>query len=109
MVGLVLVLYVVIIASLVFFIVPFFFVLPRVCLAPYFFIYGDLKVGEAIAASWHSTKGHSKSIYGILIINVALALLFITIIGIPLRFTLELLTQDPLALFVLYLSQPKKD
>ncbi len=55
MLGLILVMYILLVVSFVFFIIPFFIVLPRLYLAPYFLIYNDSSVSQAIAASWHLT------------------------------------------------------
>jgi hypothetical protein len=64
-------------------VVPFFFVLPRLLLAPYFLI--DQKLGPIVALqrSWEATKGHAGKIWGIIGASLAMALLAVTIIGIP--------------------------
>ena len=67
-------------------IVPGVIVLPRIILAPYFLI--DRKLGplEAINVSWEATKGHSGKVWGTIGATVAIALLALTIIGIPFAF-----------------------
>jgi hypothetical protein len=64
-------------------VIPFFFVLPRLSLATYFLIDKDMGIIDAYKASWDSTKGHSGMIWGIIGAAIAMALLMITIIGIP--------------------------
>ncbi len=107
MTGLIIIMYVVLLASLVLLIIPFFFVLPRVYLAPYFLIYGDCNINEAIAASWHSTKGNMKKVYGIFGLDFLIALLFLTIIGIPFAIYFGLINSGSFALLTIYLSQKK--
>lgn len=107
MTGLLLVMDVIIVASFVLLVIPFFFVLPRVYLAPYYFVFADCNVNQAIAASWHSTKGNSKKVYGILLLDIAFALLFLTIIGIPFAIYWGIINSGSFAFITLYLSQPK--
>src|SRR5579884_2680703 len=72
-----------IIGSLVLLVIPFFFVFPRLTLASYFLVDKDMEVVEAYKASWHNTKGHIGKIYGVVGATIAMALLMVTIIGIP--------------------------
>ncbi len=74
---------VLLIASFVLFVIPFFFVLPRLFLASYFLIDKNLGPLEAIQASWDATKGHSGKIWGTIGAAIAMGLLMFTIIGIP--------------------------
>ncbi|HUB94040.1 MAG TPA: hypothetical protein VMB52_06065 [Verrucomicrobiae bacterium] len=69
--------------SLLLLIVPFFIVLPRLALAPFFLI--DKKQGpiKAISSSWTATKGHSGKIWGVFGATIAMALLILTVVGIP--------------------------
>ena len=83
MAGLLIVMDVVLAVSLLVLIIPFFFVLPRVYLAPYFLIANDSTVGDALSDSWNLTKGNCKKVYGLLGLDIAIALLVITIISIP--------------------------
>ena len=108
MTGVILVMDIVLVASFILLIIPFFFILPRVYLAPYFLIYGDCKVNEALAASWHSTKNNIKKVYGIIGLDLLIALLFITIIGIPFAIYFGLINSGSFALLTIYLSQQKK-
>lgn len=64
-------------------IVPFFFVYPRLVLAPYFLLDKNMGPIEAIKASWAQTKGHLSKLYGIYGAALLMGLLAITIIGIP--------------------------
>jgi hypothetical protein len=65
-------------------IVPFFFVFPRVILATYFQADNpDMDILDSIRASWDKTNGHVGKVYGIVGVNILMALLVITIIGIP--------------------------
>ena len=70
------------IVSVLLFIIPAFFVLPRIYLTLYFVIDKDMKPIEAIKASWNQTKGHVGKIYGIYGVNVLILLPVLTIIGI---------------------------
>jgi len=69
--------------SLLLLVVPFFFVLPRVLLAPFFLLDKDMGPYAAITASWDATKGHTGMIWGVIGATLAMALLMVTIIGIP--------------------------
>jgi len=69
--------------SLLLLVVPFFLVLPRVYLAPYYLFDRDLSPMEAIKASWAETAGHVGKVWGIIGVNILIALLVVTIIGIP--------------------------
>lgn len=64
-------------------IIPVFFVLPRLILAGYFLIDKQMGPLEAISASWNATKGHVGKVYGTIGVFILIALLCITIVGIP--------------------------
>jgi hypothetical protein len=64
-------------------IVPFFFVLPRLLLAPYFLVDQNLGPIEALKASWNQSKGHSGKVWGIIGASIVMLLPVLTIIGIP--------------------------
>jgi uncharacterized membrane protein len=72
-----------VIGSLLLFIIPFFFVFPRLIFTSYLVIDKDMKPTEAFKASWSMSKGHLGKVYGIAGANIAMALLVVTIIGIP--------------------------
>lgn len=69
--------------SLLLLIVPFFFVMPRLLLAPYNVVDKGAGPIEAIKQSWHMTRGHAGKVWGIIGASIAMALLALTIIGIP--------------------------
>ncbi len=101
MIGLELLIMFSLIGSFLLFIVPFFFVLPRLLMAEYFLIDKDMDVLEAYKASWHATKGHSGKVWGIIGASISMALLALTIIGIP--FAVYFLIMYSAAFAVLYL------
>ena len=74
---------IILMVSLVLFIIPFFIVLPRLALTPYFIVAEQMDPIEAIKASWTKTRGHSTKVWGILGANIVYCLLMLTIIGIP--------------------------
>ncbi len=69
-------------ASLLLFIVPFFIVMPRLILAPYFMIDKNLGIGESINKSWEQTKGHSLKVWGILGVTFLMAIACLLLVGI---------------------------
>jgi len=69
--------------SLLLLIVPFFFVMPRLSLANYFLVDQHMGVLKAYKASWRATKGYTVEPWSIYAVNVLIALLVLTIIGIP--------------------------
>ena len=83
MLGAVLLMYVLLSASILLLIIPFFFVLPRLALTPYFLVDNDLGPLQALKASWNDTRGYSAKVWGIIGVTVAFSLIAITIIGIP--------------------------
>ena len=64
-------------------VVPLFFILPRLALAQFFLFDKNMGVTESIKASWESTRGHVGKVWGIIGASLAMALLMLTIIGIP--------------------------
>lgn len=91
--------------SLVLFVVPFFFVLPRVVLAPYFLIDKGMGPFKAISTSWSTTKGHSGKIWGIIGATIVMALPMITIIGIPVAIYFLFMYQAATSLAYLYITK----
>ncbi len=79
-------LYVILAVSLILFIIPFFIVLPRITLAPYFVVAENLDPFDAIKASWEKTRGHSSKVWGIIGATIVYMLLMLTIVGIPFAF-----------------------
>ncbi len=86
--------------SILLLIIPFFFVYPRLVLAFYFLADKNMGVIEAYKASWNNTKGHIGKVWGIIGASIAMALLSITIIGIP--FSIYFLIMYSAAFAVLY-------
>ncbi len=81
-------------------IVPGIILLPRLIFAPYLLV--DKKLGplEAMSKSWEISKGHSGKVWGVIGANIAIALLCVTIIGIP--FSLYFLFMYSATFYVLY-------
>ena len=100
MVGLTLLVTVTAVVSLLLLIIPFFFVFPRFSLVNYFLVDKNMGVMEAYKASWAATKGNVGKVYGIAGANLAMALLALTIIGIP--FSIYFLIMYSAATAVLY-------
>lgn len=88
------------IASFLLFIIPFFFIAPRLAFGYFLIVDKDMGPIEAIQASWAMTKGSVGNIYKICIGMILICLLMFTIIGIP--FAIYLLFMYQAGLFVLY-------
>jgi len=86
--------------SLLCFIIPAFIILPRLSLAQYFLFDQNMGITESIKASWEATRGHISKVWGIIGANIVMALLLITIIGIPI--SIYLLTMYSAANAILY-------
>lgn len=93
------------VGSFLLLIVPFFFVLPRVLLANYYLVDKNMDPLDAFKASWHATQGHNSKIWGIIGANVAMALLVVTVIGIP--FAIYFLIMYSAAFALAYAFLPK--
>lgn len=65
------------------FIIPGIIILPRLILVPYFFVDQNLGISDSINKSWAMTRGHSGKVWGVIGAGFAMAMLMITIIGIP--------------------------
>lgn len=100
MIGLLILVTVSIFVSTLLLIVPLFFVLPRLVLSYYFLVDKRMGVIEAYKASWATTKGNAVKVWGIVGAWIAMALLMITIIGIP--FAIYFLLMYSAVLAVLY-------
>jgi hypothetical protein len=101
MIGLNLLIVVSLIVSILLLVVPFFFVLPRLVLAPYYLVDKNLGVMDAYKASWNGVKGHAMQAWGI----IAMALLMVTIIGIPFAIYFLIMYSAALALFYEFLNK----
>lgn len=69
--------------SALLFIIPFFFIMPRLILAPYYVIDKNMGPIDAIKASWEDSRGHAGKVWGVIGVSLLFALIMITIIGIP--------------------------
>jgi hypothetical protein len=85
--------------SLLLLIVPFFFVVPRLSLANYFLVDQRMGVLEAYKASWRATKGYTLEPWSIYAVNVLIALLMLTIIGIPFAIYFYIMYSAALAVY----------
>ncbi len=70
------------IVSLLLFIIPFFFIMPRLVLSFYFLVDKDMGVVDAIKSSWESTRGNVGSVWGIIGVMILMVLPVITIVGV---------------------------
>jgi hypothetical protein len=70
------------VASILLFIIPAFFVIPRLSFALYYVVDKQLGPIEAIKASWENTRGNVGKIYGIFGASLVFAILCLLIIGI---------------------------
>lgn len=86
--------------SLLLLIVPFFFVMPRIIFGGYLVVEKNLWPIEALKQSWAMSKGHVSKIYRIIAAGFVMALLVLTIIGIP--FSVYFMFMFQAAMFVLY-------
>jgi len=96
------------VGSLLLFIIPAFFIVPRLVLVSYLVIDKDMSPIDAFKASWDMSKGHVGKVYGILGANIAMALLMITIIGIPFAIYFLFMYSAATAVLYTYISSSKK-
>lgn len=95
----------IIIGSALLFIIPVFFVAPRLLLAEYFMFDAKKTPVEAIKASWEATRGHIGKVWGIIGASFVFALIALTIIGIPVAIYLSLMYAAAFALLYFYLQK----
>jgi hypothetical protein len=76
----------IIIGSLIALVIPFFFIFPRITLAPYFLVDQNLGPIEALKASWEATRGHVSKVWGIVLAQIVFAVLIIVLVGFYLTF-----------------------
>jgi len=90
--------------SFLLFIIPFFFVFPRLVLASYYLV--DKKLGpvEAFKASWTGTKGHVGKIWGVIGATIVMGLLVFVVVGIYFLIMYQL----SVALLYIYLTKSGK-
>lgn len=80
--GLSIVLGVIAVVSLLLLIVPFFFIVPRLVLAPYFLIDKKLGIFDSISASWDATKGSLGKVWGVIGVSVLFGIAIIVLVGL---------------------------
>ena len=97
------------IVSFVLFIVPFFFVFPRLMLVPYYIIDKDMGVFDAIKASWNDSKGNVGKVYGIVGASIVFTLTIILIITVPLTVYLLVAYMAAYPLLYKYITGGKKE
>lgn len=90
------------IVSIILFIIPAFFIIPRISLTLCFIIDKDMGAMEALSASWNNTKGNLGKIYGMIGFYILSCLPAITIIGIIATIYLFIMYSASFALFYMY-------
>jgi hypothetical protein len=93
-----------VVGGFILFIIPGIIILPRLALASYFFIDQKMDVMDAFKASWNHTKGHSAKVWGIIGASILMALLMVTIIGIPFAIYFLFMYQAVLAVLYSYVK-----
>lgn len=91
-------------ASILLFIIPFFFVFPRLLFTPFLVIDKKMSAVDAFSASWSMSKGHVGKIYGVIGATLAMVLLSITIIGIPFSIYFIVMYSAAFALLYVYVN-----
>ncbi len=71
------------VVSFLLLIIPFLIVLPRLTLAPYFLVDKNMGILEAYKTSWSASKGYSTKVWGIIGVSILMAMIMLTLIGIP--------------------------
>lgn len=94
--------------SLLLLIVPFFFVFPRLMMAPYLAVDKKLNPIDATTESWNMTKGYLGAVWGIIGATLAMTLLILTIIGIPFAIYFLFMYQVAMVILYEYLLKNKK-
>jgi hypothetical protein len=93
------------IGSLLLLIVPFFIVMPRLVLATYFLVDKNLNAVDAIKASWKATENNAGKVWGIFGVGLLMALLLVTIIGIPVAIYLLIMYSASMVILYKYLAK----
>ncbi|HET8991729.1 MAG TPA: hypothetical protein VFN31_01695 [Candidatus Saccharimonadales bacterium] len=68
--------------SFVLLVIPFFFVVPRLILAPYYLIDRNTGIFESIQLAWKNGEGHALKTWGVIGVQILFALLSLILIGI---------------------------
>lgn len=90
--------------SLLLFVIPFFFVFPRVILAPYLLVKENLGVTDSVQRSWDITKGHATKVWGIIGAHIVFGILCLVLIGIYFLF----MYQAVFAILAVYILNKQK-
>jgi hypothetical protein len=93
------------VVSLLLLVIPFFFVLPRLVLASYYLVDRNQGIMEAYKSSWDASKGHSLKVWGIIGVGILMALLMVTIIGIPVAIYLLIMYSAAFAVLYEYINK----
>lgn len=93
------------IVSLVLLIVPFFIVMPRLVLAPYYLVRKKMTATDALRASWDATKGSVGKVYGIVGVYILIILLAFTLIGIPFAIYFGIMYSAAFTILYAYLTK----
>lgn len=91
--------------SFIAFIVPFFFVMPRLMMAQYFLFDKDMGPIESIKASWAATKGHAGKVWGLIGLSILCALTGILIITLPITFYLIMVVSVATAILYYWIAR----
>ena len=94
-----------IVISLLLFIIPFFFVAPRLVLVNYYLVDQNTGIFGAWQASWNATKGHVLKVYGIAGVAILMSLVILTILGIPIALYLLLMYSASTAILYEYVRK----
>jgi hypothetical protein len=90
-------------------IVPAFFIIPRLVLAPYFLIDQKLGVVDAYKASWNASQGYVGTIYGIIGVTLLMMLPVITVVGVVVTAYLIFMYTASTALLYEYVKKHHRD
>lgn len=93
------------IVSLALLVVPFFIVMPRLVLAPYYLVRKKMAATDALRASWDTTKGSVGKVYGIVGVYILIALLALTLIGIPFAIYFGIMYSATFTILYTYLAE----
>ena len=72
----------ILIGSALLFIIPFFFVLPRVVLAPYILVDTNGGIFDSVQKSWDLTKGSAGKSWGIIGVSLLFTILCVVLVGL---------------------------
>ena len=93
--------------SIILFVVPFFFIFPRIYLTLFYILDKDMDAISALKSSWEDTRGSLGKIYGILGVTLLIFLPSITIIGIIATVYFNLMYYAASAILYMHLTKQK--